>query len=69
MLIDTNVVNACGLGVHVFKACEELGVTCETKELPLPFTIMWHRQVTECNMSADKKVCLMKKNIFFTLKN
>ncbi|XP_053392812.1 crossover junction endonuclease EME1-like [Mercenaria mercenaria] len=56
VLIDTHVVNTCGLGVVLFKACEELGVTCETKELPLPFTIMWRRQVTECNMSADMKV-------------
>jgi hypothetical protein len=44
--------------MDLFKACNELGVTCETKELPVPFTIIWLRQVTECKLSADNKVCL-----------
>lgn len=56
VLVDTHVVNFCGLGVAIFKACDELGVMYETRELPLPFTIMWRRQVTEWNMSADMKV-------------
>ncbi|WAQ96741.1 EME1-like protein [Mya arenaria] len=56
VLVDTNVVNTCGLGVLILKACEELGVTCETRELPLPFTVMWVRNVASSGLGQDMKV-------------
>ncbi|KAL4240071.1 crossover junction endonuclease eme1 [Mactra antiquata] len=62
VLIDTHIVNTCGLGAVILKSCEELGVTCETRELLVPFTVMWKRQVTECKMSSDMKIQTIQDN-------
>ena len=55
-MVDTNIMNTPGFGAVIFKACEELGVTCVTEQLLIPYTIMWKREVTECNMSSDIQV-------------
>ena len=56
VLVDTHIVNTCGYGMMVFKACEELGVACQTLELPSPFTIMWKRTLTECSRVNELQV-------------
>ena len=55
-MVDTNIMNTPGFGAVIFKACEELGVTCVTEQLLIPYTIMWKREVTERNMSSDIQV-------------
>lgn len=54
--MDTHILNSCGLGVAIFKACEELGVKCETKELLLPNTVVWKRKISESTISDDVQV-------------
>ena len=49
-------MNTPGFGAVLFKACEELGVTCQTEQLVIPYTVMWKREVTECSMSSDTQV-------------
>ncbi|KAH3864403.1 crossover junction endonuclease EME1-like [Dreissena polymorpha] len=56
VLVDTRIVNSCGLGTAIFKVCEELGVACETQELTVPFTVVWKRKVTSANFGDDMKV-------------
>ena len=56
MLVDTHIMNTPGFGAVLFKACEELGVTCVTEQLVIPYTIMWKREVTECSMSSETQV-------------
>ena len=56
VLVDIHVVNTSGLGVVIIKACEELGVSCETKELPIPYTVMWTRRISETSVLESGKV-------------
>ena len=49
-------MNTPGFGAVLFKACEELGVTCQTEQLIIPYTVMWKREVTECSMSSETQV-------------
>jgi len=56
VLVDTHVVNVCGLGVLILKACEELGVKCETRQLATPFTVSWVRSVSSTRLDENMKV-------------
>ena len=57
VLVDTHIMNTPGFGAVLFKACEELGVTCVTEQLVIPYSVMWKREVTECSMSSEIQVC------------
>lgn len=46
--MDPTVVNG-GLGASILSAAEGLGVKCVTEPQPIPNTVTWRRQVTECS--------------------
>ncbi|KAK3090650.1 hypothetical protein FSP39_013398 [Pinctada imbricata] len=51
LVLDTQVVNNCGLGASVFKMCESLGCKCVTEDLTVPYSILWRREVTDLQVT------------------
>lgn len=49
VMVDPHIMNDCGLGAALYKACEDVGVQCLTEAQIIPYSITWKRRVTEVN--------------------